>query len=42
LLQGVLTFYRMHVDEPQTDAEGDSAYTEAEIDDRHLEKQPQV
>ena len=36
-LQGMLTFYWVRFDEPQTDAEGDSGYVEAEIDERYLE-----
>jgi hypothetical protein len=41
-LQGMLTFYWVHFDEPQTDGEGESGYMQAEIDERFLEKQPQI
>ncbi len=35
-LGGMLTFYWVRFDEPQTDGEGESGYAEAEIDDRYL------
>lgn len=41
-LEGMLTFYWVYFDEPQTDAEGESGYIEAEIDQRYLEKQSQT
>jgi hypothetical protein len=41
-LEGTLTFYWVHFDQPQTDGEGESGYTEAEIDGRYLEKHPQI
>jgi hypothetical protein len=35
-LHGMLTFYQVSFDEPQTDEEGDSGYTAGEIDARYL------
>lgn len=41
-LQGMLTFYWVRFDEPQTDAEGESGYSEGEIDSRYLLPAPPV
>jgi len=41
-LEGVLTFDLVHFDEAHTDAEGDSGYMQAEIDECYLQKHAQI
>jgi hypothetical protein len=38
----MLTFYLVHFDEAQTNAEGDGDYMQAEIDERYLQKNLQI
>ena len=41
-LEGVLTFNWVHFDEAHTDAEGDSGYMQAEINECYLQKHAQI
>ena len=40
--EGVLTFNWVHFDEVHTDAEGDSGYMQAEIDECYLQKHAHI